>query len=74
MSLGDGSDDIGRAAAGGNQANCRFLGCARVAERHIARAAFVLRIDEAHVRPFRYGIADRERRVSEHAENILDAS
>ena len=74
MSLGDGGHDIGRAAAGRNQANRGFLGRTRVAKRHIARAAFVLRIDEAHVRPFRYRIADRERRVSKHAENILDAS
>jgi hypothetical protein len=57
-----------------DQANCRFLGCTRVAKRHIARAAFVLRINEAHVRPFRYRVADREGSMSEHAENILDAS
>ncbi|MNC90538.1 hypothetical protein D3C83_66460 [compost metagenome] len=74
MRLRDGCDDIGRAAAGGNQTDRRLFGCARISERHVAGAAFVLRVNETHVRPLGDGIADGERRVSEHAENILHAS
>jgi len=60
VSLRDGSDDIGRAAAGGNQTNRGLLRRASMAERHIPRAALVLRVDKAHVRPLGDGIADRK--------------
>ena len=72
--LRDGGDDIGRAAAGGDQANRRLFGRARVAERHVAGAAFMLRVDEVHMRAFGDGVADRKRSMGEHAENMAHAS
>ena len=52
----------------------RFFRHARIAERHVAGAAFMLRIDEFHMRPFGDGIADRKRSVRQDAEDILHAS
>src|SRR5262249_11303263 len=42
VSLSDGRDDVGRAAARGNQADRRLLSSTRVAESHVSRAPFML--------------------------------
>jgi hypothetical protein len=66
--LGDRSDDIGRAAARRDQADRRPFGDARVAQRHVAGAAFMLGVDELYLRPFGDGIAQRKQSVGQNAE------
>src|SRR5215470_17155153 len=72
VSLSDGRDDVGRAAARGNQADRRLLSSTRVAEGHVSRAPFMLRVDEPEVRTLRYGIAQRKRGMGQHAEDMPD--
>ena len=74
MRLGDCGDDVGRAATGRNQTYPRFFRHARIAERHVAGAAFMLRVDEFHMRPFGDGVADRKRSVRQDAKDVLHAS
>src|ERR1043165_516687 len=50
MSLCDGRGDICCATAGGDQTNRRFLCRSCIAECHVPGAAFMLGIDEFHVR------------------------
>ena len=66
----DCGDDIGRAAARRHQADRRFLRRSGVAKGHVAGAAFMLGVDEAHVRPLGDGVTNGKRGVREHAEDM----
>src|SRR5262249_59842012 len=72
VGLSDSRHDVGRAAARGNQADRRLLSSTRIAESHVSRAPFMLRVYEPEVRTLRYGIAQRKRGVSQDAEDMPD--
>src|SRR5262245_11814431 len=72
VSLSNSRDDVGGAAARGNQADCRLLSGARVAQGHVAGAPLMLRVDELELRTLRYGIAQCKRSMGQDAEDMPD--
>jgi hypothetical protein len=56
MGLSHSGCDIGGATASRDQANGRLLGGAGVTEGDVSGASFMLRINEAELRTFGYGI------------------